>query len=355
MGLGIFNLMNEHGIDQREVFEGTIACVRLADELGFDVAWFAEHHFSNYSLCPSPLMMAAAAARETRRIGLGPAVIVAPLYNPIRVAEELALLDQLSRGRAVLGIGSGYQRFEFEAFGADLAERYDRMLEVWQIIDRAVHENRFGHAGPHYRLPDVPQAIRLHHPRRLETFFVAWTKAIIEHAVTTDAVPFCTVGWGDSRALGAMRETVAAKYREAGHELAGRRFAAQRYVFVSGDRSETRKAAEGVRYAGRCAGHMRVGAQVLDGHRIVDRPVAGEPTLEEIEAALPIGDAETVAERVVREVREVGITDLSCFMWPAGVDLRAVLRSIECFGAEVMPRVREALAANAPRPIRDMA
>lgn len=355
MGLGLFNLMNEHGIDQREVFEGTIACVRLADELGFDVAWFAEHHFSNYSLCPSPLMMAAAAARETKRIGLGPAVIVAPLYNPIRVAEELALLDQLSRGRAVLGIGSGYQRFEFDAFGADLAERYDRMLEVWQIIDRAVHENRFGHVGRHYDLPDVPQAIRLFRPRRLDTFFVAWTNAIIEHAVTIDAVPFCTVGWGDSRALKAMREIVDGKYREAGYELAGRRFAAQRYVFVSSDRAEVRRAAEGVRYAGRCAGHMRLGAQTLDGHRIVDLPVAGEPTLEEIEAALPIGDAATVAERIVREIKDVGITDLSCFMWPAGVELRAVLRSMELFGTEVMPRVLRALAANQPVPVREVA
>ncbi len=355
MGLGLFNLMNEHGIDQREVFEGTIACVRLADELGFDVAWFAEHHFSNYSLCPSPLMMAAAAARETRRIGLGPAVVVAPLYNPIRVAEEVALLDQLSRGRAVLGIGSGYQRFEFEAFGADLAERYDRMLEVWQIIDKAVHENRFGHAGPRYRLPDVPQAIRLYRPRRLETFFVAWTKAIIDHAVATDAVPLCTVGWGDARALAAMRAVVAEKYREAGHDLAGRRFAAQRYVFVSDDRAEVRKAALGVRYAGRCAGHMRVGAQVLDGHRIVDMPVAGEPTLEAIEAALPIGDAETVAERLLGEIATVGITDLSCFAWPAGVESRVVLRSMERFGAEVMPRVRQALAANAPGPVREVA
>src|SRR5450755_4059895 len=99
MKFGIFNLMNEYGFTQRDVFEGTIACVKLVEEIGFDVAWFAEHHFSNYSLCPSPLMMAAAVSRETSRIGLGPAVVVAPLYNPIRLSEELALLDQLSHGR----------------------------------------------------------------------------------------------------------------------------------------------------------------------------------------------------------------------------------------------------------------
>ncbi|MDQ0468362.1 LLM class flavin-dependent oxidoreductase [Labrys wisconsinensis] len=350
MRFGLFNLMNQHGLEQREVFEGTIECARLADALGFDIAWFAEHHFSNYSLCPSPLMMAAAVARETRRIRLGPAVIVAPLYNPIRVAEEVALLDQLSRGRAVLGIGSGYQRFEFDAFGADLAERQERMLEIWQIIDQAVHHNRFQHAGRMYQLPDVPQAIRLYHPRRLETFFVSWSAPTIHHAVATDAVPFCTVGWGDTAALTSLHDHVARQYAEAGYDLAGRRFAAQRYVFVSDDKAELMKVAEGIRYAGRCAGHMRVGAQVLDGHVIQDRPVAGEPTLEAILAGLPVGAPETVAERLVHEIRTIGITDLSCFMWPAGLGSRAVLRSMERFGAEVMPLVTKALAADTRQP-----
>ena len=172
--------------------------MRLAEELGFDVAWFAEHHFSNYSLCPSPLMMAAPCARETRRIGLGPAVVVAPLYNPIRVAEEVALLDQLSQGRAVLGIGSGYQRFEFDAFGADLAERQERMLEVWQIIDQAVHETASTIAGASTTCPTCRRRSSSYRPRRLDTFFVAWTPAIIDMRSACDAVPFITVGWGDS-------------------------------------------------------------------------------------------------------------------------------------------------------------
>lgn len=345
MRLGIFNLMNEHGIDQHEVFQGTIDCVKLAEQIGFDVAWFAEHHFSNYSLCPSPLMMAAAAARETKTIGLGPAVIVAPLYNPIRVAEEIALLDQLSQGRAFIGIGSGYQRFEFDAFGADLAERQDRMLEVWRIIDQAVHKNRFAHDGAFYQLPDVPQAIHLYRPRRLESFFVSWSPGTIDFAAEIGAIPFVTVGWSDSASLKSMRDFVASKYHEAGRTLVGR-FAAQRYVFVSNDKAEIRKAAEGVRYAGRCAGHMRTGAQELDGHRILDRPLKDEPSLEDIAANIPIGDADTVAERLVDEIRTVGITDLSCFTWPAGVPLRDALGSMERFGSDVLPKVRKALAAD---------
>jgi alkanesulfonate monooxygenase SsuD/methylene tetrahydromethanopterin reductase-like flavin-dependent oxidoreductase (luciferase family) len=344
MKFGIFNLMNEYGFTQRDVFEGTIACVKLVEEIGFDVAWFAEHHFSNYSLCPSPLMMAAAVSRETSRIGLGPAVVVAPLYNPIRLSEELALLDQLSHGRAILGIGSGYQRFEFDAFGADLAERQERMLEVWRIVNQAVHSNLFGTHGRMYRMPNVPQAIRLYSPRRIDSFFVSWSKETLDFAVEIEAVPFVTVGWGNSQALLTMREFVEEKYREAGHDLAGRRFAAQRHVFVSDDRAEVRKVAEGIRYVGRCGGHMRVGAQVLDGHQIRDVPLSGEPELETIEASVPIGDPETVAERLINEIRSVGVSDLSCFMWHPGIEIRSALKSIQRFGSEVMPIIRKALA-----------
>jgi alkanesulfonate monooxygenase SsuD/methylene tetrahydromethanopterin reductase-like flavin-dependent oxidoreductase (luciferase family) len=355
MRFSLFNLMNQLALDQTEVFSGTFACVRLAEQMGFDAAWFAEHHFANYSLCPSPLMMAAAAARETKTIRVGPAVVVAPLYNPFRLAEEIALLDQVSEGRAVLGLGTGYQRFEFEAFGADLSERQERMLEIWQIIDQAVHENRFHFRGKKYQLPDVPQAIRLHHPRRLETFFVAWSPDIIKYAISVDAVPFCSAGWGNTAALQSLRRHVHDQYAQAGDDFSRRRFAAQRYVFVSDDASELRRAAEGFRYVGRCGGHLRVGTQLLEGHFIADRPLAGEPTIDAILDGTPIGNVATVAERIVREIRTVGITDLSCFMWPAGMASRAVLRSMERFGAEVLPAIRKELAADSQSKTRHVA
>lgn len=346
MRFGLFNLMNQYGISQREVYAGTFDCVRLADDLGFDVAWFAEHHFANYSLSPSPLMVAAAAARETKRIRLGPAVVVAPLYNPIRLTEEVALLDQISNGRAVLGIGSGYQKFEFDAFGMDLGERQDRMLEVWQIISKGLSAQKFAFDGHYYQLPDVCQAIELARPRQIDTYYVAFYDRVIRHAVAQDATPFVTVGWGDSDALAAMRDAVDARYAESGFSLAGQKFAAQRYVYVSDDDAELDRVAAGIRYAGRCAGHMRVGAQQLDGHIIRDLPVEGEPSLAEIRRSLPIGPAEVVAERLVAEIRRNRITDLSCFMMPAGIEPRAVLRSMERFGAEVMPLVLRTLAAD---------
>src|SRR5689334_8395244 len=88
-----------------EIFEQ----VELVDELGFDIAWFAEHHFSNYGLSTNPLLVAVRAAERTRQIRLAPAVLVLPFYHPLRLAEDVALADVFSGGRMVVGIGRGYQ------------------------------------------------------------------------------------------------------------------------------------------------------------------------------------------------------------------------------------------------------
>ena len=109
------------------------------------------------------------------------------------------------------------------------------------------------------------------------------------------------------------------------------------------------------RYAGRCAGHMRVGAQKLNGHIIEDLPVDGEPDLSTIRASLPIGGAEVVAERLVNEIRANGITEISCFMMPAGIAPHAALRSMERFGNEVMPLIAAALGDGEKKLLKGVA
>src|SRR6202048_342704 len=110
MEFGIFNLMGSRDPEKptAEIFAEVAEQTRLADELGYAIAWFAEHHFSNYCLCPSPLAMAIALAPQTTKIRLGTAVIVAPLYHPLRMLEEIGMLDVISNGRAVVGVGTGY-------------------------------------------------------------------------------------------------------------------------------------------------------------------------------------------------------------------------------------------------------
>ena len=103
MEFGIFNLMGSRDPEKptAEVFAEVAEQTRLADEFGYAIAWFAEHHFSNYCLCASPLMLVAHCASITKKIRLGTAVVVLPLYNPARLLAEIAAADALSDGRLI--------------------------------------------------------------------------------------------------------------------------------------------------------------------------------------------------------------------------------------------------------------
>lgn len=95
----------------------------LAEQLGFSAFFLAEHHFHEYGIVPSPPILLAAAGQQTKRIGLGVAVSVLPFHHPLAVAEEYAMLDQLTNGRLVLGVGSGYLKHEFAGFYMSPAEK----------------------------------------------------------------------------------------------------------------------------------------------------------------------------------------------------------------------------------------
>ncbi|MGH7343185.1 MAG: LLM class flavin-dependent oxidoreductase, partial [Candidatus Rokuibacteriota bacterium] len=157
MDFGIFNLMGSREVDKptAQVFGEVAEQTRLADELGYTIAWFAEHHFSNYCLCASPLMMVAHCASVTKNIRLGTAVVVLPLYNPARLAAEIATADALSNGRLMLGIGAGYQPYEFERFGVDIAQNLEMTDEFCDILDLAFSRDFFSYQGKHYRMPDT--------------------------------------------------------------------------------------------------------------------------------------------------------------------------------------------------------
>ncbi|MDD9916020.1 MAG: LLM class flavin-dependent oxidoreductase, partial [Rhodospirillaceae bacterium] len=134
MDFGAFNLLQHRDRlkSPHQVLAESLEHVKLAEELGFSRVWFAEHHFSNYSLCPSPLLLCNQAAAITKTIRVGCAVLILPLHAPARVIAEIALVDAMSGGRLDVGVGSGYQPYEFERLGADIQKNkvmFNEMLD----------------------------------------------------------------------------------------------------------------------------------------------------------------------------------------------------------------------------------
>lgn len=339
MKLSLFNLMTQRDAttSPRRIFEDTVAMVRLADEIGFDTAWFAEHHFSNYSICPSPAMMAAHCAGLTNRIRLGAAVYVLPLYNPVRLVQELALLDVQSNGRSVIGIGSGYQKYEFDRYHRKLPDRFEISMEVWDIIEMGLREGRIGYHGKYFEIPDSPLSLRPLQEPMPEIFVTGLEPAVIQRTAKTGHIPFITAGWRGMSLLREMHKHLQAQYQAAGTASQHMPLAVQQYVYVTGDRKEALDLADRARSVARIVTATRAGDPVLSGHFIQAPPMPDEPPLETFLNNLVIGDPHHVAEKLVAEISSLGTTHLSCFMQIGSVDGSRAMRSLGRFAAEVIP------------------
>ena len=138
-----------------EVYAATIDQIAYAEQLGFDDVWLSEHHFIDDAYSPSMLPIGCAIAARTKRIRIGTSVLLLPLHDPVRVAEDAATLDVISNGRLELGLGVGYRVEEFTGFNIDSKERAQRMDEGIEIIQRLFAGERFSFKGKHYTYNDI--------------------------------------------------------------------------------------------------------------------------------------------------------------------------------------------------------
>jgi alkanesulfonate monooxygenase SsuD/methylene tetrahydromethanopterin reductase-like flavin-dependent oxidoreductase (luciferase family) len=144
--------------DLVSVFEKTDAVAKVMDDTGWDILWLAEHHFQHegYEVLPNLLLHAVHLAHVTKRLRIGCGFNIAPMWHPLRLAEDFALADILTRGRVVLGVGRGYHSREVETFGApilDAEANRELFEEQVEIIFKAFNEESFSHHGKHYTLP----------------------------------------------------------------------------------------------------------------------------------------------------------------------------------------------------------
>ena len=126
-----------------------------AEQLGYESVWVAEHHFANYGLCPAPPVLLAAMAQQTQRVRLGPAVCVLPFHDPVKVAEEYAVLDVISNGRLEFGVGRGYLEHEYAGHLVDRDESQARFDEALEVLELAWAGQPFEYTGRFHRYPRI--------------------------------------------------------------------------------------------------------------------------------------------------------------------------------------------------------
>lgn len=150
-----------------DIYAESLDAIVYAEELGYDYVMLTEHHFVEDSYCPSLLPMAAAIAARTKRIRIVPYVLLLPFHNPLRLAEDVAVVDVISNGRFELGVGAGYRKEEFDGFGMQRSQRKARMDEGCEVLIKAWTEDCWSFAGEYYQFKDVtmtPKPVQRPHP-----------------------------------------------------------------------------------------------------------------------------------------------------------------------------------------------
>ncbi len=150
-----------------DVYAETLEFIAWSESVGFEGAWIPEHHCTEDGYAPAPLVALAAIAARTKTIKLGSAIALAPLYHPVRFAEECSVLDILSNGRLEMAVAIGYRRCEAEAYGVEFSSRGQRTNEFLEIVRRLWQGETFCYEGQHFALKNasiVPAPVRGHIP-----------------------------------------------------------------------------------------------------------------------------------------------------------------------------------------------
>jgi alkanesulfonate monooxygenase SsuD/methylene tetrahydromethanopterin reductase-like flavin-dependent oxidoreductase (luciferase family) len=160
MQFGIFDYIDVRDEAPSRTLDERMVLLRAAEDAGFLGYHLTEHHATPLSLAPSPNLFLAAAARETKRLRLGTLVHLLPLYNPVRLIEELCMLDHLSHGRLDIGCGTGASPFEFQAFGEDFETARDGFEEMFEIVHKGLTQDRLVHHGKRWRHDGLKMVLR---------------------------------------------------------------------------------------------------------------------------------------------------------------------------------------------------
>ncbi|BBK32261.1 alkanesulfonate monooxygenase SsuD/methylene tetrahydromethanopterin reductase-like flavin-dependent oxidoreductase (luciferase family) [Stella humosa] len=340
IGLFILQQMRDPSVPAGRVVGDAIAQTVLAEELGFDTVWFAEHHFANLGMCPSPLLMAAHAAARTSRIRLGTGVVVLPFYNPMRLADEVAYVDQLSGGRLSLGIGSGSHRHEFSGLGVPIAEARARFGEALDVLDMALDHDRVEYQGRFVQVPETFLPLRpVQQPVPIFLAGLAKDPAMIERVARRRYTPFVSAMWMPAAAVAAIRAPYDAARKAAGRDPAVEPFAIQRLLYVTDDRADAEDAARRAIYTHRVVAALKAGqGRFADGY-VEEVATDHDPSVEDVLSKALIGPPERLVEMLRQDVAEIGPSHLSLFMNFGGMEHARVARSMERFAREVRPHL----------------
>lgn len=336
MKFGIFDHMDQAGPAANRQFNDRLALAELYEQAGFYAYHVAEHHVTTLGLAPSPLLYLAAVSQRTRRMRIGPLVLPLPLYNPLRLYEEICMLDQISNGRLELGVGKGISPHELAAFGLDPATAQARFQESLDMLRKAFSAESLDHHGEHFSVADVPLPMKPcqnpHPPMWYGVLHPASAGWAARHGMNI------VCGAGPVEEIKAVVKAHGEAWQGDEEPLVGM----LRQLVIASDEDEAR------RVAMPAFGAFRRSFTYLWDYR--GDPAAGHLLPENMDDLIHRGEAivgtpERVAERLSSELQECGANYLVCRFAFGDLAQQDIVRSVMLFRDVVMPALEGAMVS----------
>lgn len=349
VGLSLF-FQNLRGVTDEQVWLDELALADLAEPLGFESLWSVEHHFTSYTMSPDVLQLLTYVAARTNTIKLGSMVVVLPWHDPVRVVEQIAILDIVSGGRFVLGMGRGLGRVEFDGFRVPMDEARERFDEGARIIIDGLENGYVEHRGTIFDQPR--RDIRPRPPRsfRDRTYAAAVSpesiRIVAELGVGMMVIP--QKGWD-------VHEADAQRFREIFTEVHGRTPPAgvmAGWVFVDADGDRAREIGRtymddyyqsvvdhyeitGEHFAAtKGYEHYATGAAALRQHGL-------DPGREAFAKLQLAGTPSEVVEQIADLAPRLGVESFLAVASYGSMSAAEAQRNVRCFASDVLPVLRE--------------
>jgi natural product biosynthesis luciferase-like monooxygenase protein len=327
-----------------ELYSHWVEQIDAAENLGFDSLWITEHHFRYFGgMMPSPAVILAAAAQRTKKMRLGAAVSILPMHNPLRIAEEFAMVDLLSSGRLNFGAGRGMHPLEYAVFGYDWGNAQSRLPEALDIVMKAWTGGEFEWHGEHYHFPTLnvlPKPLQKPHPpiyvtanRDPESFAMIARRG--HHLMT---LPWIATNELQGPRVEQYRQALAA----AGHASPEKEVFVMYPIYVGADDAQAR--AEVIEHWHRWRGFALEALGLLSPsdenyHRVFNH-LSYDMMARDSRGVF--GGPETCARILRRIIEVVGVTHIGLTFHFGGLSQDKVLNSMERFARQVRPALTNA-------------
>ena len=336
-----------------EVVHRELEQMEWTEALGFDQIWLTEHHFIDYGLAVDPATLAGVAAARTQRVRIGLAAAILPFHHPLRLAEQTALVDVISRGRLDVGVGRGNRPAEFRGYNVPQQENRERFDEAVEVLKGAWTEERFSHAGRFFTVNEarvMPRPVQKPHP---PLYQVCGSKESIEATAARGWPMLNSVLRGNAeQQLAANRDLYVGALRTRGRSDADvavllNDWGVSRQIYVAAtDAQAQAEAKEAELWYQESFRRFVLPDRIEDAHpslqphfRQLAERLAKVNWDDLVRETVAFGSPETVA-RKVEAMRACGVGHVLYWMNFGGLPQAKIRRSMELFAREVMPRLR---------------